>query len=85
MERTHAEMPMDHRNSLPHSPAMDSLLMVLDALDTEVLILDQESRIRFFNLAYLEAYQTALARVGIPKDRILRLPLISLPDSQNAS
>lgn len=82
MERTHAEMPMDHRNSLPHSPAMDSLLMVLDALDTEVLILDQESRIRFFNLAYLEAYQNALARVGIPKDRILGLPLISLPDSK---
>lgn len=81
MEATHAGMPLEQRNSLPHSQAMDSLLTVLDVLDTQVLIVDQESRIRFFNLSYLEAYQGPLARVGIQREKILGLPLVSLPDS----
>ena len=81
MEATHADMPLGLRNSLPHSQAMDSLLTVLDVLDTQVLIVDQESRIRFFNPAYLEAYEAPLARVGIPRERLLGLPLVSLPDS----
>ena len=82
MEETHTDMPMELRNSLPHSQAMDSLLTVLDVLDAYVLIVDQESRIRFFNLSYLDAYQSPLARVGIPQEKILGLPLVSLPDSR---
>ena len=79
MEETRNGTPLEERNSLPHSQAMDSLLTVLDVLDADVLIVDQESCVRFYNLAYLDSYQSALARVGIPREKILGLPIAQLP------
>lgn len=78
MEATHAGMPLEQRNSLPYSQAMNSLLTVLDILDAEVLIIDETSRVRFFNQAYLDAYETSLARIDIPREKILGLPIAEL-------
>ena len=65
------ELPLERRTSLPSHQATDSLLSVLDILDATVLILDSDSRVRFFNRAYFEAYQGPFSKAGVPPEGIL--------------
>ncbi len=76
------DLPLNMRTSLPHSPITDTLLTVLDVLDTQVLILDQESYIRFFNKPYFDAYWKQFRRAGVSPANILGLPLSKLTGGQ---
>ena len=73
------ELPLERRTSLPSHQATDSLLSVLDILDATVLILDSDSRVRFFNRAYFEAYQGPFSKAGVPPEGILDLRLSDRP------
>lgn len=77
------DLPLSARTYLPHSFALDSLLTVLDVLDTQVLILDRDSRVRFFNKTYLDAYAAPFREAGVPAEQILGLRIAERNDADH--
>ena len=75
MEYDASALPLSERSSMPDGASHNALITVLDALDAQVLILDRESCIRFFNKSYLTAYAEPFLQAGVSLSRILNLKL----------
>lgn len=71
MEHEHTPLPLSIRSSIPEKPLLESLLKILDAVDTSVIIVNQAGDICFFNQNYYEQYAELFQKIGIPADKIL--------------
>ncbi len=71
MEHEHTPLPLSIRSSISEKPLLESLLKILDAVDTSVIIVNQSGDICFFNQNYYEQYADLFQRIGIPAGKIL--------------
>ena len=84
MDTMNSNLPLGMRTSLPRNPATDSLLAVLDVLDTLVVILDRDFCIRFFNQAYFDAYAIPFFNVGVEAAQILGFCVLESDTSEGS-
>ena len=71
MEHEKTALPLSIRSGISGKPLLESLLKVLDAIDTSVLIVNQAGDICFFNQDYYDQYADLFQKAGIPADQIL--------------
>ena len=73
-------LPISKRSSLPAGSdcIQNILLQLLDSLDAQIILFDQESRIRYFSTGYFLAYRHAFEEQHIEPEQILNMKLSDL-------
>lgn len=79
--REKSTLTLKNRSSLPDGPSNAIFLTILDNIEAQVVIFDEESRIRYFSNDYFLAYADAFEKQGIHSDQILGLKLTELKGS----